>query len=274
MVIELKDIPRYDRSLLMGDEIHVKKGSSFNDVELHWHDYYELIIYYDADVFCCINGEDFSLFGNSVYLLTPYDFHKTTNLRADNTIDFLNISFAENAFENDVIGRIKNTRLVRCASKDDPIIRISRLIAELGQNSKEYAISLTKVLIGLICDRGESVYGIDGSSRNDFIKKVSEYVAENFKHSISLKTVSEYMHLAPAYFSSRFSKVTGYTFVRYLTVFRLNYAKELLIVGDKSITDICFESGFSNLSHFLRTFKDYFGVTPSCYRKRYYTQKF
>ena len=37
----------------------------------------------------------------------------------------------------------------------------------------------------------------------------------------NLKTVSEYMHLAPAYFSSRFSKVTGYTFVRYLTVFRL-----------------------------------------------------
>lgn len=266
-MIYVNEIPRYDRALLMGEDLYIKKGEHFKDVELHWHNYYELIVYYDADVTCHINGEEISLLGNSAYLLTPYDFHKTVNRRADESISFLNISFSDSAFDNDIIRRINSTRLVRCSTSEDPIIKISKLIDELGHKSKEYAAVLTRVLIGLICDRGECVYGIDGALKNGFAKKVMEYVSENFMNAISLKTVSEYMHMAPAYFSSRFSKLTGYTFVRYLTLFRLNYAKELLIHGDKPITDICFEAGFLSLSHFLRTFKNYYGVTPTCYRK-------
>ena len=265
----MNEIPRYDRSLLMGEDIHIKSGKSFKNVELHWHDYYELIVYYDADVDCYLNGDEFKLVDNAAYLLTPYDFHKTVNRRDDESISFLNISFSENAFDNEVIRRIKNTRLVRCTSAEDPIIKIAKLIDELSQTTKEYAISLARVLVGLICERGECINGIDGSLKNNFVKKVSEYVAENFMHTISLSSVSDYLHLAPAYFSSRFSKLTGYTFVRYLTIFRLNYAKELLIHSEKTITDICFESGFSNLSHFLRVFKNHFGIAPAKYRNRY-----
>ncbi len=263
----MNDIPRYDRSLLMGEEIHIKTGSEFNEVELHWHDYYELIVYFDADVKCTINGNSIGMSGCSAYLLTPFDFHKTVNVRSDNSISFLNISFTASALDKNIIAKIKNSRIIKSLPENDIIISLTKLIAELKKNSKENSVHLTSVLVNLICEKGEIVQGIESSHKGEFIKNVYEYVAKNFSSQISLEDVATHLHLAPAYFSARFSREAGYTFVKYLTLFRLNFSKELLIHTDKTVTQVCFESGFSSLSHFLRTFKAYFGATPLNYRK-------
>jgi AraC-like DNA-binding protein len=49
---------------------------------------------------------------------------------------------------------------------------------------------------------------------------------------------------------------------------RLHRARQLLIVTDRSVTDICFEAGFSSLGTFSWLFTGRFGVSPSKYRKR------
>ena len=95
-----------------------------------------------------------------------------------------------------------------------------------------------------------------------------EYISEHFGEQITLDDIAKEMHLAPTYFSTLFSKTLGVTFISYLSTVRMNYAKQLLVYSDKSVTRICFECGFSSLSHFLREFKKQNGITPTEFRKK------
>jgi AraC-like DNA-binding protein len=60
--------------------------------------------------------------------------------------------------------------------------------------------------------------------------------------------------------------VTGRTFTHFVNEYRLLHASKLLAETEKSITDVCFESGFNNFSHFNKQFKEYAGKSPSAYR--------
>ncbi|MBC7798310.1 MAG: helix-turn-helix transcriptional regulator [Pyrinomonadaceae bacterium] len=48
---------------------------------------------------------------------------------------------------------------------------------------------------------------------------------------------------------------------------RLDYARRMLTTTDKTVSDVCYEAGFENLSHFSRLFKQHFGCRPSCVKK-------
>ena len=75
-----------------------------------------------------------------------------------------------------------------------------------------------------------------------------------------------------------FSKENGITISAYINQLRLKKSSEMLIFTDKSITEICFECGFRNLSYFLRNFKSKYKISPKQYQiskksEKYYTPK-
>jgi AraC-like DNA-binding protein len=67
------------------------------------------------------------------------------------------------------------------------------------------------------------------------------------------------------YFKSR----TGKPFFIFLNDIRIGYACRLLQESNRSIMEICYESGFNNLSHFNRQFKEHIKDTPQQYRERF-----
>lgn len=67
-------------------------------------------------------------------------------------------------------------------------------------------------------------------------------------------------------FSRYFKNKTGKTFTQFVNEYRLVHACKLLSEQHLSITDICFESGFNNFSHFNKKFKEFTGKSPSKYR--------
>ena len=79
--------------------------------------------------------------------------------------------------------------------------------------------------------------------------------------------MSRVANVSPYYFSKVFKEETGETFVEYLTGLRMEYAKNLLREKEKSIKQICVESGYSDPNYFSRIFKKTVGVTPSEYRE-------
>ena len=67
-------------------------------------------------------------------------------------------------------------------------------------------------------------------------------------------------------FSHFFKKQTQRSFTEYLIDVRIGYAAKLIIDSEKNINEICYESGFNNISNFNRTFKNKRGITPSEFR--------
>lgn len=106
-------------------------------------------------------------------------------------------------------------------------------------------------------------------SDNKRLDKVHSYVFNNFKNQITLNDVAEITLMNPTAFSRYFKKVNRKTFSRYLNEIRIGYACKLLLEQKYSVTDICFESGYNNLSNFNRQFKLITNYSPTEYLKDY-----
>lgn len=99
------------------------------------------------------------------------------------------------------------------------------------------------------------------------LRRITEYINENFCDSISLDTIAQITGLSRYYVSHLFKELMNTTFVNYVNELRLTRAAMLLTTTDTPIIEIAGMSGFNNISNFNRAFKMYYDTTPSKYRK-------
>ncbi len=105
------------------------------------------------------------------------------------------------------------------------------------------------------------------------MQKIYKYIMSNFKNDIALKDVSYTVNLSPGSFCRYFKKQTSRTFFDYLKEVRIGYACKQLMETSKSVSAICYESGYNNLSHFNNQFKDIKKMSPGRFRKIMQTTK-
>lgn len=87
-----------------------------------------------------------------------------------------------------------------------------------------------------------------------------------FAEPLDVQAVAAVAHLSRAHFIRSFRTVFGETPHRYLQRRRVERSMFLLRETDRSITDVCFDVGFTSLGTFSRTFREIIGETPSEYR--------
>jgi AraC-like DNA-binding protein len=105
------------------------------------------------------------------------------------------------------------------------------------------------------------------------IADIYGFVEEHFDRAIDIKEVAEIAHLTVPSFCRYFKKMTHYTFTDFLNEYRINYACKKL-ESSLSISEVCFASGFNNVSHFNKTFKAIKGQSPKQFRFDHYQQNF
>ncbi|HYI24827.1 MAG TPA: AraC family transcriptional regulator [Thermomicrobiales bacterium] len=94
------------------------------------------------------------------------------------------------------------------------------------------------------------------------IESVISYMRSNLDESHSLDDFAEIAHYSPFHFARLFRQVVGIPPGEFLAALRFERAKHLILETDASITDICFEVGFSSLGTFSARFKHLVGVSP------------
>ena len=103
--------------------------------------------------------------------------------------------------------------------------------------------------------------------------KIYEYIINNFKETISLEKVASIAHMNPSAFSRFFKRVNRKTFTQYVSEIRIGYACKLLIENKYNVSEVCYESGFNNISNFNRQFKKAMNYSPSEYLKLHLERK-
>ena len=91
---------------------------------------------------------------------------------------------------------------------------------------------------------------------------------ENFDQHISLNEIASLVSMTVPAFCRFFKKTTSKTFTKLVNEYRVVHATKLLSESNISITDICFECGFNNFSHFNKLFKEFTGKSASKYRSQ------
>ncbi len=84
---------------------------------------------------------------------------------------------------------------------------------------------------------------------------------------ISLKRIWRAVSSFGKYISRYFKEHFILPFRKYITHLRLEHAKQLLQDTDTPVTEIAMQSGYQNVSYFIRSFKKTYGVSPLKYRK-------
>ena len=99
------------------------------------------------------------------------------------------------------------------------------------------------------------------------INKIYQYVENRFKQEISLEEMAKEVNMTVPAFCRYFKKLTSKTFTFFVNEFRIAHACKLLTAGNLPISEVCYESGFNNFSHFNKQFRLITGSSPSKYRK-------
>ena len=104
---------------------------------------------------------------------------------------------------------------------------------------------------------------------NKRIEAIHEYLMNNYREEVDLKRLAMLVNMAEGSLCRFFKMNMGITVFEYLNQIKTEFACKLLMDEDLSITEVCLDSGFNNLSHFNKQFKKTTGVPPSEYRKRF-----
>ncbi|WPU98705.1 AraC family transcriptional regulator [Mucilaginibacter sp. cycad4] len=113
------------------------------------------------------------------------------------------------------------------------------------------------------------IIGERSNTERERINPVFAYLVENFRKHVSLDKAAGIANMTPNAFCKYFKKVTRKTFMETIIEYRLNYAIQQLVQTDKPISEISYESGFGDVSHFYKMFKAKMNLSPLNYRKRF-----
>jgi YesN/AraC family two-component response regulator len=97
-------------------------------------------------------------------------------------------------------------------------------------------------------------------------QKIIDYIKSNYSKDVYLDQMAERFGTSTSYLSRYFKQSVGVNFHRYLSNIRIDEAKKMLALTDKTITEIAQAVGFNNRNIFLRMFKKLEGLNPSEYR--------
>ena len=96
---------------------------------------------------------------------------------------------------------------------------------------------------------------------------IKEYIADHYQEeSLAIKDISQHVFLSSSYICTLFKNETGKTLNQYITDYRIEQAKKLLVDPRNKITDISAKVGYSDGSYFGKIFRKQVGMSPSEYR--------
>jgi AraC-like DNA-binding protein len=99
------------------------------------------------------------------------------------------------------------------------------------------------------------------------IRRVRDRIDREYARPLNLEELARGAHMSAGHLSREFRRVYGEPPYAYLMTRRIERAMTLLRRGDLSVTDVCFEVGFSSLGTFSTRFSELVGVPPSVYRR-------
>lgn len=151
-------------------------------------------------------------------------------------------------------------------------MKLSSLMNELSTADPSRKAVLIIEILDLVSSQKDMVQILHSTpvpdvSHAEKLLMIDRYISTNLLNKISLEEVAGYLGMNRTYFCMFFKKHYGKGFSDYINDLRVERAAALLLKGDRSISEICRECGYSTVPYFNRAFKRSKGVTPGAYRK-------
>lgn len=263
-----------------------RKKAPYFGVNWHFHDEFELMyiikgegVRIVGDRMDYFNKEELVFLGSGV----PHVFKNDKNA-SQNEVDYIVVKFnriigGQDLFKIPELAPIN--RFLKRAGKglifsDTTVMKLKKQLIKLAKSKNEdRIILLLKVLKILSAQEDYNELSTDTfllkntSAGEDRTKKVINYISENYNKNISLEDLASISYMTTNSFCRYFKNRTGKTAFQFIREFRINKACQMLINGEKNISQICFDTGFNSLSSFNRVFKSLKHISATEYKSKY-----
>lgn len=258
------------------------------DLTTRWHYHPEIeLIYFIKGRTSGVIGEGFCQFEEGDLVLLGPNFPHVLQEDKEYARQYpeckpfgLIIQFTEGFLGNDFLQKpelFAINQLIKKARRglsfpDDTIGKLSSLLLTMhSMPETRKLLSLLEVLTTLSeADHYSYLtpkdYSFDHSHDEDRMHAVNRYVYEHFSEKITIHDIAMIANMTESSFCRYFKSRTLKSFTKFLNEVRISYACKLLNNESYSVTDACFESGFTNLSYFNRQFKSVMKMPPKNYK--------
>jgi AraC family cel operon transcriptional repressor len=250
-----------------------------NTMGEHCHEFFELFLIVKGSIIHCINGQKQLLDENTLVFVRDRDVHYYEQA-GEEDCQFINLSFYRETIDSifDFLGEgfpkdnllnppMPPSIVLTKPEKEYMQYRLQCLNRILNADKGSVRAQLRALLTELF---SRYIMKQEAGQLTDRPKWFSELLSEmeikeNFVEGMpAVLRLSGRTH---SYLCRLFRKHLETTPTDYVASLRMSYAENLLLHTDMSIVDICYETGFENMSYFYEVFKKYFSVTPHRFRK-------
>ena len=137
---------------------------------------------------------------------------------------------------------------------------------EIDRLYKSEDFSCIMDIVNNYIDLLEKSFGKEPATSHREIETVKNYIHNHYGEEIGAQQLADMVYLAPSYLSSLFKKETGQNLSKYIKQYRMEKAKELLTGTNMKIVNISEQVGYPNVSYFVQSFREYFGISPQKFR--------
>lgn len=275
------------RATLNTANIHLNKETGFlcryvksneENFGLHYHDYYEIFMMLTGSAVHTVNDNSYILTEGQLLFIRDFDAHCYSSINGE-YFEFLNICFSKDllfslfsylgeGFKADVLLNCPYPPAVTLSptKRDDFLFRFTSLSAQTDTAS---ATTAAKIFLHDVFTGYFSNFSPSRCEAPLWLETVCERMKKPKYFTAGVDKMFELSGKSREHLCRSMKKYYRTTPSEYITDLRLEYAVTLLVSSTLSVTDICFECGFGNLSWFYKLFVKKYGLTPIDYRKKY-----
>ncbi len=272
-----------------------KYNNSSIKAELHQHDYVQINYVLSGHGSHAINNQKFDIVKGDIFIIPPYVPHQILSV-SDLNIELIEFEF-EPEFINLNLSSVENIESFYDFAYIEPFLVSESHVKPRLNISGQLQLEVERILNTVLNEYKEKLVGFDLLAKalllnllvivgREFSGKIEtdnqslvydrhkcsilmalRYIDEHYMEDLTIDFIASKALLSKSYFCYFFKVVTGQTFVEYLNSLRISHAMTFLKRTNNKVLDICYMTGFKNISHFNRLFKHATGLSPTAYRK-------
>ncbi len=250
------------------------------EMAFHWHSHLEIIRVLKGELALTVDNRLHELKAGEVAFLNSESVHGATPKECEYECLVFSLGFLKtgNASCDEFIDNLlAHEKVLYERPRDSVIVALVHKIFDAMERPSTGAnfqvMGRIYELLGEILIKGEYTSQLPSLGYRDEkkavkLKTVLKYIREQFSRNITLDEIANVSGFSCKYFCKFFKEMTGSTPVNYLVTYRIERSARMLLSTDLSVTQIAEACGFNDLSYFIKTFKKFYQLSPTDYRKR------
>ena len=257
---------------------------------VHWHEEIEIIYVEEGKLHVKIGEQDMDGEAGDLFFVNPRELHLMSS--PDGKVKYYTLLFpiefisfqSLDELEANLLAPIRSNQLMLPEQLTDAALkkRVREIVVKLIEdNRKIHHLDIREIglsshhlqtriyllqILQMLYEAG-ALTKAETAGNSNMQKELLGYIQNHYTEKITLSMLAEEFHLSEKYISRYFVEHFYLPFSNYVLHLRLTHAKQLLETTEESVTEIALQSGFSNVSYFIRAFKNAYDKPPLKYRK-------